>query len=91
MAINHSAVTTIVTLLIILFIEFGLFIIPAVSQQNATRDRTQCIEKCRERNGGGYFWGEGSGNQQIYYQCLTGCEKKFWIEWEKEMDKVKKD
>jgi hypothetical protein len=34
------------------------------------------------------LWGGGGGgtSQQLYYQCLTHCDNKFWAEFDKEID-----
>jgi hypothetical protein len=64
-----------------------LFIVPVFSQQDAAQNRTQCIRECRQKHGSDFLWGGGGGNQQLYYQCLTGCDKKYWKELEEEIGK----
>jgi hypothetical protein len=80
-SINRSVVTIIAALFA------TLFTVPGYSQQDATEDRTQCVRKCRFRFGSDLWGGGGGGtSQQLYYQCLTHCDNKFWAEFDKEID-----
>ncbi len=80
MSINRCVVTVIAALLA------TLFTVPGYSQQDAADDRTQCVRKCRFRFGSD-LWGGGGGSQQLYYQCLTDCDNKYWAEFDKQIDK----
>ena len=28
---------------------------------------------------------------RLYFKCIDDCEKKFWKEWQKDMDKLEKE
>lgn len=75
-----------VMLLVILLTNFGLFIAPAISQENEGQERTLCIEDCKYLYAGvaGELW-------RLYFACLTDCEKKMWKQFDKDMEKLKND
>lgn len=59
---------------------------------DAVSDRYWCLYECRERYGINQMFGVGGGNPEVwrlYFKCVQDCERKFWKEWEKEMDKEK--
>jgi len=86
---NHYSWVTRVMIMAILSTYSGIFLTPAISQDDASQGRTQCIRDCRQRYGSDFLWGGGGTNQQLYYLCLADCDKKFWEEWEKDMDSEK--
>jgi hypothetical protein len=85
MTTKNYALTVIVVLLGVLLTNFGLFIVPAISQESVAQERTLCIEDCKYR-----FWPPGE-DWRLYFKCLDDCEKNYWKKWQKEMDRLEKD
>jgi hypothetical protein len=74
-------------IIIITSLVIMLFKVPVFSQQEAAQNRSQCVRECRQKYGSDFLWGGGGGNQQLYYQCLTDCDKKYWNELDEEIGK----
>jgi hypothetical protein len=107
MKTNSYALVLAVMLLVILLTNFGVFIAPAISYESVEQERTLCIQDCKARYGidvnrggagrGGGGRGTGvrgggdSGLWLLYSKCIDDCEKKFWKEWDKNMDEIEKD
>ena len=86
MTIKNYVLIVAVTFLVIVFTNFGLFIVPAISQENVDQERTLCIEDCKYLYAGvlGEVW-------RLYFKCLDDCEKNSWRKWQEDMDKLEKD
>jgi hypothetical protein len=103
MKTNNYALVLAVMLLVILLTNFGVFIAPAISSESIEQERTLCIQDCKARygvdvyrhgggrGGGGFRGGGDSGLWLRYSKCIDDCEKKFWKEWDKNMDEMEKD
>lgn len=65
--------------------------VDTLSDDGAVNDRYWCLWECRERYGlSPLFRGGGSSEVwRLYAICVADCEKKFWKEWEKELEKIK--
>lgn len=93
---NYSLIVG-VMLLAILLTNFGLFIAPAISYESVDQDRTVCLSRCNNPTGRGaemYFRGGGGGENSLWRLrsiCIANCEKRFWKEWQKEMDEIGND
>ncbi len=62
--------------------------VDTMSDSDATTDRYWCLYECRERYGLEYM-SRGGGPSEIwrlYFACVQACERKFWKEWEKELN-----
>jgi len=82
-------------LLAILFTDFGVFTASVISYESVEQERTLCIKECKDRYGIEVMRGAGrggdSGMWRLYFKCMDDCEKKFWKEWQKDMDKLEKE
>jgi len=97
---NYTLLTGAMLLSIVLT-NFGLFVAPVVSYESVEQGRTLCIQDCKARygidvnrgggRGGGGRGGGDSGLWLLYSKCIDDCEKKFWKEWDKNMDEMDKD
>jgi hypothetical protein len=59
----------------------------AVLAQSVPFDRNTCLQNCAwlrnsARNPGGY---------QVYYNCMSGCESRFWSDFDKNSRDLEKD
>jgi len=68
---------------------------PADRQRPELRfNRAACEEECRRRYGYGLFLmrypGRGDGAYWAYTKCLQDCNRRFWKEFDKEMDDMLK-
>jgi hypothetical protein len=79
-----------VMLLAILLTNFGLFAVTAVSSEGVEQQRTACISRCNSPSGiDTYFYrGGADGLWRLRSICIEKCEKRFWKEWQKEMDEI---
>ncbi len=99
MTTKNYALTVMVMFLAVLLTNFGLFIAPAISSEGVEQDRTACLSRCNSPTGGGagmYFGGGGRGGSpdslwRLRSICIANCEKRFWKEWQKEMDEIGND
>jgi hypothetical protein len=100
MTTKNYALLTGAMLLSIVLTNFGLFVAPAVCYESVEEGRTFCIQDCKSRygvemyrygGGGGGIGGGDSGLWRLYAKCIDDCEKKFWKEWDKNMDEIRKD
>jgi hypothetical protein len=80
-------------LIVILLTDFGLFVAPAISYESVDQDRTMCLRDCKDQFGIDMMFRGSGGNSdwRLYFMCIDRCEKKFWKEWQKEMDQIEKD
>jgi hypothetical protein len=80
---------------IILGAGFQGLVGPAGAFESVEQERTWCIKECKDRYGVDVMWrGGGRGGDsmwRLYFKCIDDCEKKFWKEWQKDMDKLEKD
>jgi len=96
MTTRKYALTVVAMLLAVLFTNFGIFVAPVVSSESVEQDRTACISTCNNPTGRTemYCRGGGGGDNGLWRLrsiCIANCEKKFWKEWQKEMDEIGKD
>ncbi len=66
--------------------------VDTMSDRGATDERYWCLYDCKERYGLEYMFRGGGGSMDVwrlYYACVSACERKFWKEWEKELDENK--
>ena len=66
--------------------------VDTLSDEGAVNDRYWCLWECRERYGLNPMFRGGGGSSEIwrlYAICVADCEKKFWKEWEKELERIK--
>jgi len=88
--INFAAVVAAMLGAIILT-NLGFFAAPVNSSESVEQERTLCIQDCKDKFGVDMFWGGGGGDGRLYQMCISDCEKKFWKEWDKDMNKLEKD
>ena len=61
----------------------------------ASDRREDCLEDCRQRFEGYGHRGRGRRSRigryqaRMYARCIAKCERMFWKEWDKEIDKLK--
>ncbi|MFA6221924.1 MAG: hypothetical protein WC647_06385 [Desulfomonilaceae bacterium] len=97
MTTKNYALTVMVMLIAVLLTNFGLFIAPAISYESVEQGRTACLSRCNNPTGGGagmYFRGGGGSSDSLWRLrsiCISNCEKKYWKEWQKEMDEIGQD
>lgn len=55
-------------------------------------DRDSCIQSCRDWIGL-YAWGGSGGYDRSYYyaQCIQDCDSRFWNEFDRKMDQLKRE
>jgi hypothetical protein len=64
-------------------------------------NREACIDECKSRfgfdfpntfelqfRGGGYDYGQWKAIQRMYFRCVQKCEKRFWDDFDREMDNL---
>jgi hypothetical protein len=92
---KNFAVTVVALFVGVLLTNFGLFIAPAISSESVDQDRTVCLSRCNNPTGAQmYFRGGGGGDNSLWRLrsiCIEKCEKRFWKEWQKEMDQIGND
>lgn len=72
--------------------------VPAVFPRGEVQEwpsdtREDCLENCRQwMEGLGRRGGRGRGYRhraRMYARCVAKCERQFWKEWDREIDKLK--
>ncbi|MBI4965104.1 MAG: hypothetical protein HY913_17655 [Desulfomonile tiedjei] len=55
-------------------------------------DRDSCIQNCRDWIGL-YQWGGGRGYDRsyLYARCIQDCDSRFWNEFDRKMDDLKRE
>ncbi|MGO8878361.1 MAG: hypothetical protein ACLPVO_18860 [Desulfomonilaceae bacterium] len=94
MTSNNYSLVVGAMLLAILLTNFGLFVAPVFSSETVEQQRTLCISKCNNPTGSEMYFGGGGefyGLLQLRAICISNCEKRFWKEWQKEMDEIGND
>ncbi|MFH0960720.1 MAG: hypothetical protein V1897_18700 [Pseudomonadota bacterium] len=87
---NYSSVIG-VMLLAILLTNFGLLVAPVISSDSVEEQRTNCLSRCNLPSGldtYSFRGGGGDGLWRLRSICIEKCERRFWKEWQKEMDEI---
>ncbi len=70
------------------------FVITAYGQSDSpASERELCLDNCRQSigeykggGGGGRSRGFGDAQQRFYARCVERCERKFWKEFDKQIE-----
>ena len=94
MTVKCSVRIVSIILTTILATDFGLFLIPASSSESVEQERTFCLAECKAKFGMDIYASGGGGtgvDWRLYFMCIENCERKFWKEWQKNMDELEKE
>lgn len=63
-----------------------------LAQYGVSNDRELCLQNCRDWISP-YAWGwrRGGGYNYQYALCVQKCESRFWNEFDREMDRLKRE